>query len=60
MCIINRSSKLIGIQPEKKHGKGSKDVFSYFDDRIDMEEDAQREEENDKLIGNDAMTDVQI
>ena len=24
MCIINRTNKLIGIQHEKKHGKGSK------------------------------------
>ena len=24
MCIINRTDKLIGIQHEKKHGKGSK------------------------------------
>ena len=23
MCIINRTNKLIGIQHEKKHGKGS-------------------------------------
>ena len=26
MCIINRTNKLIGIQHEKKHGKGSKKV----------------------------------
>ena len=37
MCIINRSSKLISIQHEKKHGRGSKNSFAYFDDRIDIE-----------------------
>jgi hypothetical protein len=47
MCIINRCSKIIGIQHDKKHGKGSKDSSSYFDDRTDIEE------ENDKLIGDD-------
>ena len=31
MCIINRSTKLIGIQHEKKHGKGSKNSSAYFD-----------------------------
>ena len=38
MCIINRSSKLISIQHEKRHGKGSKNSSSYFDDRIDIED----------------------
>ena len=27
MCIINRTDKLIRIQHEKKHGKGSKNSF---------------------------------
>ena len=30
MCIINRTDKLIRIQHEKKHGKGSKNSSSYF------------------------------
>ncbi len=33
MCIINRTNKLIGIQHEKKHGKGSKNSSSYFDNK---------------------------
>ena len=36
MCIINRSTKLIAIQHEKKHGKGSKNSSAYFDNRIDI------------------------
>ena len=44
MCIINRSTKLIGIQHEKKHGKGSKNSSAYFDSRIDIEQ------ETDNLI----------
>ena len=27
MCIINRTDKLIGIHHEKKHGKGSKNMW---------------------------------
>ena len=42
MCIINRSTKLIGIQHEKKHGKGSKNSSTYFDidndNRIEIEQ----------------------
>ena len=34
MCIINRTNKLIGIQHEKKHGKGSKNSSSYFDSKM--------------------------
>ena len=34
MCIINRTDKLIGIQHEKKHGKGSKNSSSYFDNKM--------------------------
>ena len=44
MCIINRSTKLIAIQHEKKHGKGSKNSSTYFDNRIDIEH------ESDSLI----------
>ena len=39
MCIINRSTKLISIQHEKKHGKGSKNSSAYFDSRIDIEQE---------------------
>ena len=44
MCIINRSTKLISIQHEKKHGKGSKNSSAYFDSRIEIEQ------ETDNLI----------
>ena len=37
IIIINRSTKLIGIQHEKKHGKGSKNSSAYFDSRIEIE-----------------------
>ena len=40
MCIINRSTKLIGIQHEKKHGKGTKNSSAYFDSRIDLEQES--------------------
>ena len=30
MCIISRSTKLISIQHEKKHGRGSKNSSAYF------------------------------
>ena len=39
MCTINRSTKLISIQHEKKHGKGSKNSSAYFDSRIEIEQD---------------------
>jgi hypothetical protein len=39
MCIINRSTKLISIQHEKKHGKGSKNSSAYFDSRIDIKQE---------------------
>ena len=48
MCIINRSTKLISIQHEKKHGKGSKNSSAYFDSRIDIEQ------ETDKLIADNS------
>ena len=37
--IINQdvSTKLIAIQHEKKHGKGSKNSSAYFDSRIEIE-----------------------
>ena len=44
--MINRSTKLIGIQHEKKHGKGSKNSSAYFDSRIEIEQ----ESESDILI----------
>ena len=44
ICILKRSSKLISIQHETKHGKGSKNSSAYFDDRIDIEH------ETDKLV----------
>ena len=40
MCIINTSNKLIGIQHEKKHGKGSKNSSTYFDNRIEIEQES--------------------
>ena len=49
MCIINRSTKLISIQHEKKHGKGSKNSSAYFDSRIDIEH------ETDKLIADNSL-----
>ena len=42
MRIINRSTKLISIQHEKKHGKGGKNSSAYFDSRIDIEQDIDR------------------
>ena len=47
MSIINRSSKLISIQHERRHSKGSKNSSFYFDDRIDIGDEA------DKLIGDE-------
>ena len=40
MCIINRSNKLIGIQHEKKHGKGCKNSSDYFDSKIEIEHES--------------------
>ena len=40
MSISNRSTKLITIQHEKKHGKGSKNSSAYFDSRIDIEQES--------------------
>ena len=40
MCIINRNrfNKLIGIQHEKKHSKGSKNSSSCYDNEMVEEE----------------------
>ena len=43
MCIINRTDKLIGIQHEKKHGKGSKNSSSYFDNKMVEEEEMEKQ-----------------
>jgi len=43
MCIINRTYKLIGIQHEKKHGKGSKNSSSYFDNKMIEEEEMEKQ-----------------
>ena len=48
MCIINRTNKLIGIQHEKKHGKGSKNSSMYFDNEIFEEEDMEKQMGDDK------------
>ena len=39
MCIINRINQLIGIQHEKKHGKGSQNSSIYFDNKMVEEEE---------------------
>ena len=43
MCIINRTNKLIGIQHEKKHGKGSKNSSFYFDNKMVEEEEMEKQ-----------------
>ena len=43
MCIINRSNKIIGIQHEKKHGKGSKNSSIYFDNKMVEEEEMEKQ-----------------
>ena len=43
MCIINRTNKLIGIQHEKKHDKGSKNSSSYFDNKMIEEEEMEKQ-----------------
>jgi hypothetical protein len=43
MCIINRTNKFIGIQHEKKHGKGSKNSSSYFDNKMIEEEEMEKQ-----------------
>ena len=50
MCIINRSTKLISIQHEQKHGKGCKNSSAYFDSRIEIEH------ETDILIAEQLIT----
>jgi hypothetical protein len=45
MCIMNRTNKLIGIQHEKKHGKGSKykNCSIYFDYKMIEEEEMEKQ-----------------
>ena len=43
MCIINRTDKLIRIQHEKKHGKGSKNSSAYFDNKMIEEEEIEKQ-----------------
>ena len=43
MCIINRTDKLIRIQHEKKHGKGSKNISTYFDNKMIEEEEMEKQ-----------------
>jgi len=43
MCIINKYSKLTSIQHEKKHGKGSKNISSYFDGKINCEHETDKQ-----------------
>ena len=47
MCIINRTDKLIRIQHEKKHGKGSKNSSAYFDFDNKMIEEEEMEKQID-------------
>ena len=42
MCTINRANKLIGIQHEKKHGKGSKNSSIQFDNKMVEEEEMEK------------------
>ena len=41
--IINRTDKLIRIQHEKKHGKGSKNSSAYFDNKMIEEEEMEKQ-----------------
>ena len=43
MCIINRTNKLIRIQHEKEHGKGSKSSSSYFGNKMIEEEEMEKQ-----------------
>ena len=43
MCIINRTDKLIRIQHEKKHGKGSKNSSTHFDNKMIEEEEMEKQ-----------------
>ena len=44
LCIIiNRTDKLIRIQHEKKHGKGSKNSSAYFDNKMIEEEEMEKQ-----------------
>ena len=48
MCIINRTNKLIGIQHEKKHSKGSKNSSIYFDNEMGEEEEMEKQLDDDR------------
>ena len=43
MCIINRTNKLIGIRHEKKHGKGSKNSSSDFNNKMIEEKEMEKQ-----------------
>ena len=43
LLIEHRTDKLIGIQHEKKHGKGSKNSSSYFDNKMIEEEEMEKQ-----------------
>ena len=43
MYIANRTNKLIGIQHEKKHGKGSQKSSIYFDNKMVEEEEMEKQ-----------------
>ena len=43
MCIINITDKLIRTQHEKKHGKGSKNSSTYFDNKMIEEEEMEKQ-----------------
>ena len=43
MCILNRTNNLIGIQHEKKHGKGSMNSSINFDNKMVEEEEMEKQ-----------------
>ena len=43
LLIVHRTDKLIRIQHEKKHGKGSKNSSSYFDNKMIEEEEMEKQ-----------------
>ena len=49
MCVINRTNKLIGIQHEKKHEKGSKNSWINFDNKIVEEEEMEKQVNDDRF-----------
>ena len=50
MCIINKTNKLIGIQHEKKHGKGSKNSSFYFDNKMTEEEEMEKQVNDGTMV----------